>query len=294
MIFYHRYELKSAGSLNAKSGRTSFEGSLIRSEDGVGCLHPWPELGDATLDEQLKQAAAGNFTPQFSRALDCCRADGIARRAGVSLFAGKTIPLSHATLPQTPSINELEALAAEGFEAVKIKWLNDFLLKESPLKLRIDFNAALSADQFLRVIHKLPATIKARIDFVEDPCDYDPAVWTKLAQETQLNLALDRTADENPNFIQVWKPALGSQPAPNRAGRIITTSYMDHAVGQMFAAWEAANLASNELCGLLTHKLFEQDAFFQQVRSIGPQLLAPKGTGLGFDDLIERLPWKRL
>ena len=47
-------------------------------------------------------------------------------------------------------------------------------------------------------------------------------------------------------------------------------------------------------CGLLTHALYENDPFIERMRSAGPLLIAPEGTGIGFDDLIERLPWERL
>jgi len=47
-------------------------------------------------------------------------------------------------------------------------------------------------------------------------------------------------------------------------------------------------------CGLLTHALYENDSFIERMRSAGPLLIAPAGTGIGFDDLIERLPWERL
>jgi len=47
-------------------------------------------------------------------------------------------------------------------------------------------------------------------------------------------------------------------------------------------------------CGLLTHRCFETDPFFEQIRCDGPRLVPPPGTGLGCDELLEKLPWKAL
>mgnify|MGYP003676625194 CR=1 FL=1 len=52
-VWVSLYELEAADSLNARSVRRFFEGALVRIGPGFGCLHPWPELGDPTLEECL-------------------------------------------------------------------------------------------------------------------------------------------------------------------------------------------------------------------------------------------------
>jgi O-succinylbenzoate synthase len=47
-------------------------------------------------------------------------------------------------------------------------------------------------------------------------------------------------------------------------------------------------------CGLFTHVLYEPNEFIEAIRCDGARLLPPSGTGIGFDGLLERLPWKRL
>jgi O-succinylbenzoate synthase len=84
------------------------------------------------------------------------------------------------------------------------------------------------------------------------------------------------------------------QEMPRTSREIVVTSYMDHAIGQMFAAQFAAAHGVTNVCGLFTHVLYEPDPFFERVRAEGPRLLAPEGTGIGFDDLLESLPWKTL
>jgi len=34
--------------------------------------------------------------------------------------------------------------------------------------------------------------------------------------------------------------------------------------------------------------------FIERIEADGARLLPPRGTGIGFDDLLERLPWKSL
>ena len=82
--------------------------------------------------------------------------------------------------------------------------------------------------------------------------------------------------------------------------RVVMTSAMDHAIGQSFAAYEAAlawkELGSRlDLCGLATQHLFEQDEFFARLGMKGDQLQVDReGTGLGFDEVIANLPWQSI
>lgn len=263
-MFVHCYTLRMPGGAVR-------EGALLRVDDGFADVHPWPDLGDAPLDEQLALLARGETTALTRASLRCAALDGDARRRGVSLFDGLTIPLSHWPGNDPPP----------EFDTVKLK-----RVVEVPphVRIRIDFNARLTAEEFLRVAESLP---RERIDFVEDPCPYDEQVWRELRARTGLRLALDRfpgVAD-----VLVHKPALQTEwPLHND---VVVTSYMDHALGQFFAAYVAATHAGNPRCGLMTHVLYEPDAFFARIQRDGARLLPPAGTGLGFDDLLECLPW---
>ncbi len=295
-IYLHHYKLKTRRPLNSRSERRVISGTLLRQRDGFGCLQPWPELGDETLDEHLERLSAGEPSAMVRRALECCAVDGEARRAGVSLFAGFNVPQSHATLVEFPNLSDLDALVIGGFEAVKIKISTGELAKLTawksvPLKLRLDANGTLMPEEFLHGMQALTDDVREAIDFVEDPCAYDAEVWNFLGARSGVELALDRGNGEMGFGVRVWKPAVSSKPAG--PWRFIVTSNMDHALGQMFAAYEAAVCGTGEICGLLTHGLFEEDEFFAAVQSNGPQLLPPSGTGLGFDALLEGLPWKR-
>ena len=266
-MFVHRYTLRM------RSGIVR-EGALLRVDDGFADVHPWPDLGDAPLDEQLARLARGETTPLTRASLRCAAIDGDARRRGVSLFDGLTIPLSHWPGSDPP----LE------FDTVKLKRAVDL---PPDVRIRIDFNARLTAEEFVRIAETLP---RERVDFIEDPCPYDEDVWRELRARTGLRLALDRFSGNAD--VLVHKPALQIEfPVHDD---VVVTSYMDHAIGQFYAAYVAATHTVNPRCGLMTHVLYEPDAFFERIERDGARLLPPGGTGLGFDDLLERLPWKSI
>ena len=247
------------------------QGALLRVNGGFADVHPWPELGDAPLDEQLALLERGQTTALTRASLQLASVDADARRRGLSLFDGLTIPLSHWPGNDPPA----------GFDTIKIKGVMEV---PAHVRVRIDFNARLTADEFLRIAETLP---RERIDFIEDPCPYDRELWAELRSRTGLRLALDRFEGEAD--VLVHKPALQHVwPAHND---VVVTSYMDHPVGQFGAAWVAASHRTNARCGLFTHVLYEPDAFMERVASEGARLLPPRGTGIGFDDLLERLPW---
>lgn len=263
-IDVHRYELRR------RSGGVR-RGALLRVDGGYADVHPWPELGDAPLDEQLGLLAQGATTPLTAASLHLASLDRDARRRGVSLFEGLTIPRSHWPGNDPP----------DAFDTVKVKDTRDL---PPDVRIRIDFNARLTPEEFLSIAASLPAE---RIDFIEDPCPYDAEVWRTLRVRTGLRLALDRFEGEAD--VLVHKPAL--QTAWPRHDDVVVTSYMDHPVGQFGAAYVAATHPVNARCGLFTHVLYEPDAFLERVESDGARLLPPRGSGIGFDDLLERLAW---
>jgi O-succinylbenzoate synthase len=158
----------------------------------------------------------------------------------------------------------------------------------------------------------LPPEVRSRIDFIEDPFPYDGAAWCAAQDELGMRLACDKglkrpeesMLDDCGYEVAVlkpgrrdWRSALAAIPAN---ARIVMTSAMDHAIGQSFAAWEAAMAwrelgARMDLCGLCTEHLFEKDSFFERLSSCGGKLKVDRdGTGLGFDDVLDELTWEEL
>jgi O-succinylbenzoate synthase len=91
-MFVHRYTLRMRSGVAREGAPCIREGALLRNDDGFADVHPWPELGDAPLDEQLALLADGQITPLTRASLQCAALDRNARRRGVSLFEGLTIP----------------------------------------------------------------------------------------------------------------------------------------------------------------------------------------------------------
>lgn len=301
--------------LNARSERTVFAGALISMDGGYGCLHPWPELGDPTLDELLEMLRGGRGHPLITRALCCATMDRAARMEGRSLFDGLKVPESHATLPDW-SEEAVETAMQAGFAVMKLKagrrlaqeagFLNEFAHAWPHLRWRLDFNCRTTVREVCVFLECLRESTRERIEFLEDPCPFDEAHWLGLREVGGLRLAMDRDVvpgRQEPDVL-VLKPAAVDprrfrDAAKENAQWLVVTSAMDHPVGQSFAAFEAARLSAGAMemvveCGLQTHGLFGTDAFTERLGRVRPKFHPAGGTGLGFDDLLENLPWKRL
>ena len=310
-----RYRLRSRGFLNAISNRREFEGALIEIDSGYGCIHPWPELGDPPLERCLADLAGERRWPIVRRALRCAEYDRAARNYEESLFEEMEVPESHATLA-TGDAAEVGLAVEAGFSTIKLKFgrdpvreaafLDDMAAEYPKLKWRLDFNESLESEAVESFLSGMTETSRKAIDFIEDPCPFSETVWKAIYQKFRVRLALDHQSGPLSAGAQVMvvKPAIDepfllAEGALANSQRVVMTSYMDHPVGQAFAAWEAARLGLQfpglvGLCGLQTHHLFEPDAFSEMLGPWSPVFKAPEGMGLGFDDLLGELPWTRL
>ncbi len=314
----HQYVMRSRGSLNAKSVRCVHRGALVRvdHEEGVGygCIHPWPELGDKDLDQILAMLAVGEHTILSARALQCAQADAAARSHGVSLFDGLVVPRSHATLMMDEA--GFQAAVEVGFTAVKVKvgrnpaleaeFIRGQARRFPELLWRLDFNGVLDAEAVESLLADLGEQVRDKIDFLEDAFLPNNTPWINALGPYDIPMAVDREVEDacGGYGVAVIKPAVNElEPILERVAdegkRVVITSYMDHPVGQSFAAWEAAKAYQSfpnvvDTCGLITHGLFEPDEFSAALGEPGPDFNPPRGTGLGFDELLKALPWKHL
>lgn len=306
-IFFAPYELRPRRAPNARTPAAPRRGALLRIGEGFADLHPWPELGDEPLETHLESLRHGSPTPIARQSLLCASIEGAARRAGRSLFEGLSIPRSHALVEL--EYPDLEGLAAAGFGSIKIKAGFDAgaeagrlaalapRIAASGLRLRIDFNGTGTLSGLLAFVRSLPAEAARAIEFLEDPAS--PSTWNALRESTGLRIAADRVKPADAAWdVTVLKPA--AEPCDDLpAGPLVFTSAMDHPLGQMWAAFVAARAGADRKdslldCGLLSHGIYESTPFSEALRVEGPHLLPPSGTGLGFDDLLEQLPWRPL
>ena len=308
------YALSSKQNLGAKARSTLRRGALLKIEDegaiGYADLHPWPELGDAPLEKQLTLLKDGARSALLDRALEISALDRQARAHGKSLFAGLEIPDSHFLVGDVATIDEecLRTAWSENFRTLKLKVGRDpmreidhllrFEKDLSAFDLRFDCNGVLSAAEAKSWLLALPESIRKRIEFVEDPCAGSESDWRKLHDETGCPLALDRAGHAvSANAFQwlVLKPAVQDPAlADQTEAQVCVTSYLDHPLGQVAAAFVAAKLGGAARAGLNSHRVYEKNEFSEQLTWRGPRFTVPDGTGLGFDRLLEIQDWQRL
>ena len=316
-LWFWRYTLRSRRALNARTSVVEHEGALIRDfGGGVGCVHPWTSLGDASLDDQLAAIAKDRPTLLGEQALLCAELDGLARRQGRNLFATLAIPPSHWTAGVDPADDDPKAIVARGFRSVKLKGgpeiattlerVRHWRAAAPELRIRLDFNDTLTPESFLEFWLALEDGDRAAIDFIEDPVPWNAVIWHQLREALGAPLAADRDVMQRSTEADwlIVKPAVINAIQPGESAwhanqRLAFTSYMDHPIGQLYAAYRAAECAAIFVsllgdCGLVTHELFEPDSFSEQLGTEGARLVPPTGTGLGFDELLETLPWKPL
>ena len=314
-MHYTPYTLHPVGAMSARAAAQPREGVLLRGDNGgYACLQAWPELGDAPLEYELDALREGTPMRLGARALKCIELDGEARAKGVRLFDGLTVPRSYATLTVSATPSQVYNLHQRGFRVGKIKVIPKLSATVERLvnlaamvpdwKWRVDFNCTLTPEEALQFWDMLPAAMRERIDFVEDPCYYDVNAWQSL-QDAGMPLAYDMPV-QNENSIpgrtstpmmRIVKPARHV----STTGLPVFTTYMDHPLGQCWAAYNAAVFYTGKpaeevpLCGLVTHHVYRPNAFSEELgMDITPEFPVPKGTGLGFDHLLASLPWKKL
>lgn len=326
-IEVYRYSLESLTPLNSQSFAVAHAGALLRVTHDDGAIghadcHPWPELGDPALDEQLALLARRNFTAITARSCALAALDAKFRRRGQNCLAGLNIPPSHRLVLNLAQLDaaSLRGIAAQGFTLIKAKAGRNIAsdaaavvrlapqLQRLHLKLRLDFNAALQRSQFERFLRAIAPVLQA-IDLIEDPCAFDARAWSEIRSRHGVRLAADRNSDtceisSQAADVLILKPA-GQDPAKllqrarDRGLKLCVTSAMDHPIGQLGAAFCAAEIFRDcpellEPCGLLSHTAYRSNAFIDRLQLAGPSLLGADGAGMGFDALLDELDWKPL
>ncbi len=274
------------------------EGALLQVQFadgniGYADVHPWHEFGDKPLAEQISLLYKGVPTSLTKRSLYFAKIDADARMAKINLFKHLIFPESHwlVTSPDEP--------IPEKFKTVKIKADPSTDLKKQlsslppDLKIRIDFNNKHTFESFSKWLPTI-SEFTSRIDFIEDPFPYDEDQWKTIS----VPLATDFQSEMGD--IAIIKPAIEDLEDFKECERIIVTSYLDHPIGQLGAAYIAGILRDKhpkrgEVCGLLSHLIYQKNSFSERLSNDGPTLIATTGgLGFGYDDLLKKLSWKSM
>lgn len=317
-IYYAPYELCPN---QAQIGGSKRQGFLIKvifepSVVGYADCHPWPELGDLPVQQQLEKLALGDFTPITRCAIEFASLDAKSRAQDQQILAFKKIPQSHFLVLDIGGLTpaRVEEIIKQGFTHIKLKMGRQLkhetasllsLFLHSPLKLRLDFNEKLSFREFTHFLQSVQQ-LQKNIDFIEDPCPFVPGEW-KAIQKEGWTLACDRKSCMAANHPQaarilIVKPAiqcmdkLKDLKASLKNQMCIVTSYLGHPLGQVAAAYIAAEFdpTCRFVHGLLSHHVYCPTPFSQHLNSQGPFFKIPDGKGCGFDHELDQLEWRKI
>ncbi len=328
-IYHSPYHLTPKNTLNSKVTTAPRNGALLRFHFADGAVgyadcHPWAELGDEPLDQQLKLLSQGQFTPLTHKCVQFAKENTIFQKYS-KIFSIKTRPLlNHFIVPyEILTKEDIPALKRKGFQFIKLKFginiekeiqfVHDFysLLDEHKIKLRLDFNSSLSSDKADDFFSVLKGQLNI-FDFVEDPCPFHSQAWLYLQAKHGVSLALDRKNEEIYLALQdlnheihqcfkvlIVKPALEDLNflfTTDTTQRVVFTSYMDHPLGQLSALSEAQRYyeqfpQKQEHCGFLTHSLYAENKYSRLLKIEKASLSYAEEA---FKSLLEMEEWVKL
>ncbi|OQW51916.1 MAG: hypothetical protein A4S09_09630 [Proteobacteria bacterium SG_bin7] len=311
-VWWAPYELTFRESKKARNG------ALLRFEFkdigfGYADLFPWPEFRDEDLKTQINNLRLGRLSPLLERSVAFAKEDAIARSEKRSLFYGlvSKIARSH-YLFMSPEIEmeELEKIVGDGFNTIKIKlengvhWINKLKNHQlsKNLKIRLDFNNKLTENEYIKFLEQLDSSARNLIEFVEDPTPFENSSWIKF--NNAIPLALDCGSDKNFSEFEhlgfkylILKPARQSLETINLPDGIkpVIMGYLDHPVGQSFAALSSARWRGEKLeAGICYHTCYRTNAYSERLKIKNAALVPDDGIGIGFGELLEKEKWEFL
>lgn len=322
-FFFSPYTLKPMSNVNAVASMTPRDGSLLKvvwphGAIGYADIHPWPELGDADLKTQLTRLKNLKLTPLLEQSIWLAKRDAQARHERVNLFPAGMQLKNNFVIPDVTRVGmgDLDEAIQRGFGTLKIKCGRDLdeevkminrVAGRGDFRLRLDFNAATTATLFEKFIAGLGKRTLSYIDYVEDPFPYDHEAWREV--RATVKIAIDYEAkkmkwnkENRPSCdVVILKPARMDVEKVVEAAlhwhlKMTVTSSMDHPVGVMHAVCIALDLKKKHdqtmlEAGCMTLRQYQMDAFSAAVPVNGPYFQKPRGTGIGFDDLLEQRTW---
>lgn len=342
-------------------------GALVQVEFGKDLIgyadcHPWPELGDLFLPDQLldlkrqlesqpdgfiqamkaisDEPISNEFFAQLelklhsnlvslerphslaARTLVIAFVDGVARAKNMPLIPSLPLIPNHYSYPfalngadESAQADELYFAKNLGFDRIKFKIsaAQDVIeavnlhqkAVELGFKVRWDCNQHLNPNDVALFLASLKENDEnlTGLDWIEDPCPYDPAVYIDLKKRFGVRIAVDfatslseieaGTAD-----VFVLKPArlaMETGRLANEKGlELCVTSALDHPLGQLWAHRAAQSLstkASLTAAGTASHFAYEPTPYSERLGLLGTSLTPAAGTGLGLNDLLETENW---
>lgn len=307
---YYTLERKDSSKAKRRGAllKIQFQDGLI----GYSDCHPWSELGDPPLEDQLRALKTNKWTNLLESSLAFARLDAEARHQKKSLFTQKKIPQSHFLIMDVLDTHseDIEKILLQGFTHIKIKMGTTpeqevarviELFSNSSLKIRLDFNEKLSLSTYQSLLKQLNS-IAPSIDYIEDPIPFEAKAWKQIKKESRIPIACDRQVlkaaqyPDSYSFLIVKAALFIPANLTLSQEKMIVTTYLDHPLGQMGAAYRAAHIDPNgkNIHGLLSHHSYQTNPFSRQLSQQGPHFKVPLGYGFGYDELLENAEWKPL
>ncbi len=326
-IWFSPYQLQPLNALNALDTGKSREGVLLKielNELGVGYAdcHSWMTFGDANWRDQIKSLQEDRPLPLISRSLELAQWDASFRHRGESLFPSAPLLKSHYTLADYSqfSLPLLEQIVEQDFNILKLKLGSDlqrdfgFLRRLLPiipegLRIRLDFNSTMTPEVLGPWLGSLGHEFLGRLDFIEDPFEYDAEIWLAFKEKWQVRLAIDQSLSSQSDLrgadVLVVKPGRTSGEVIDHCvekwgdKRWVFTHAMDHPVGRMMALAFAMNFylvnpEKEDVGGFESSSIYESSSFDEQIFQQGALQLGTEGKGVGFDAQLEELEWNPL
>lgn len=323
-IWFYKYELEPISNLGALAGSANRPGALLKvqwpnGKFGYADLFPWPELGDVDIDTQLVAISKGRLTSLAEQSIWLAKKDADFRSRQLNIFAGAAKVKNHYLLNDISKFNDnvLGNLRTAGFTTVKIKVGKNLedearfvsrLIRQNPLLVRLDFNSKIDLPAYKKFMTSIDITERAKIEFVEDPFPWNLEQWTEAAAFVPLALdnefdrvKWDEIKDRPPFKVLIVKPARRDVEKDIKLAlryelKVVVTSSLDHPVGVAHACNIASEVRKSNPsilldCGCLTLRSYKPSEFFTRVQSSGPYFSGVNGTGIGFDDLLQRIEW---
>jgi hypothetical protein len=287
-IFLSPYVLKK----NDRSGVQ--EGTLIKISEqnffGVADVCPHPHLGDMNWKAEIKEQG-----PLFKRALQLAHEDLEARKKGLSLLSDQKVESNILILDlesenlNHPDFSEATVKIKAGKNVRKLAdRLNGIKLN---LKIRLDFNAQLSIEEFDLFLALLSSEALKRIEYIEDPAKLSEK-WMLWNSIVPMASDWEKTNDRTLATYRICKPA--REEVPEKTGNVFFTSAMDHAVG--FAhGLRIAQKSLEKVHGFSTLGLYENDNFSRYFEKNNRQVWFSKpaleDSGIGMTHELNNLSW---
>ncbi len=322
-ISYAPYKLNPLSHLNsASSAQEPRLGMLLRIKKnkwvGYSVLHPWPELGDAKLEDDIKSLEQQNPSFLARVALSQARRDGDLRSEKKPLILAEPLLKNNFLVVNVDELSQiqLEKNKKLGFEVIKMKAGLDLdkelfyakrILDTGNFGLRLDFNSSLEWTSFQKFFEALPTKY---IEYAEDPFAYSEEIWTEA--QKFLSLALDFEAKKiswekhQPPVAKVLivKPLRMNMEVVIsclQAWKIdfTVTSAMDHPLGvvQAYSWAQELSLQFPKQCrapGCLTLDVYESTPYHHEISVQGPWLKSIRTSPASFEKLLEGESWTPL